>query len=1465
VNPRRALPIVLLGALLHGAPSTLVAKDAAEQRTWSVEDSEEVRSRLAEAERLGRRGVDDRAGLLLQEVLDRFPDHLVRDADDAYRYVGARPHVHRLIAALPEAARAAYERAVGGAAAQALDAAVRSRDPAILEEVAERYLMVRSVGPRALVLLTDLRSARGEADRALPAVRRLRREFPGHPLAGPAAVAREARLLARLGDAAGLESLRVSCDVAMLDQPVAAGDGATTVGAILATATTESGTVPKRDDSPTLGGDGTRRGHGIPLDVLGTPRWEEPSSRFQWTSIDYRQAGQESSVSQAMQAAEPVVPAVVDGVVYLHWNFDLVARDLYSGRILWKFSTDQHATAENGRTHMAMLAAPAVADGVVFAPLQVIPPSEARRTVVFQNQDIIPFIPHRRLYAVEAATGRLLWSHDDPEEKDDPFRGPLANINVNSAPLVVGDLVIASGCNYRGQFTAWTFAAERATGRIRWFTRLGYGQQELNLFGRPVKEIAIAAAATDGDRVFVLSNMGIVSCLDAATGRPLWTRGYKQSTMPFYENFWTTPERAFTFTGSPPVVSVGVLVTAPSDSEEILAMDAVTGEMLWTLRSSQGRMAGGRITRLLGADETHVYTAGTGVKAIPLRGDGTPSWSREFDQTRDLERSSGRGVLSGSRLMVPTTHALYTFDTANGKLVIPKESLLRTGHRNSLDAGGGNLVTAEGAAVLARLDAITGYFSEEDIRARVATRLAKAPGDPDALLEAARVLLGAGRPEEALPYFERALEVSLAVPGERSAQRARAAREGLFQIHIARAEERLAAADIGAAAESYRTAASKAPTPEGAARSLLLAVTLRTERGIGDAAPILDEILRDHADVVLGEDDGGPSTAAALALRAFGLAAFNRGDGKGAADAFQRMMERPPTDLLAGIPARSVARIALDEVIQRFGRSVYASHEAAAVAAHAAARTAGDAGAMAEVARRWPNAAVTARAMLDESRLRLERDDTSGAVEAARRLLAEGPEGAEEAEALWLLASGLARSGRAAMARITLDRLLHSHADVVLDVDGTPQPVSSLVKRRMAESDLAPVAAATAPRLLREGKWKALWDRPLAGPDDEIVLPVSGESWSAPRILVAGPGFVEALDATRGTTAWRVPIEDRPFRAVLLSGHVILVSHEGLTARSIDVGSGGWFRPSGDGFILDAVTVDGLLLVLEAGSEGRPSRVVAVDPGDGGDAWPAPVVMHGDYQRLLPMEHGALAIPASSRSAAFRAVDTGRAALRNLGIALRAPGEGASAEVISTEGSILVRRFASLVAYRPANGVPVWTLPAPGSRLIVAVKSAGDAVALADHRETLEVLEASSGTSRWVQRIRPERRLLGAPGALAGDGASFFTVSALRAGRGDVRIEAWNAGDGAPRWSTLVSEDPVLVELDIVDGLLIARSLLVGGGRLAVHVIDPVGGSVLHAVEDERLGGESLEVHGGTGVLAVITDNLLLVRGVEGR
>jgi outer membrane protein assembly factor BamB len=179
---------------------------------------------------------------------------------------------------------------------------------------------------------------------------------------------------------------------------------------------------------------------------------------------------------------------------------EIVALDAATGERVW-----------TAPLHAPVRAAPAYSDGRVFV-------------VTVDNQ----------VFALAAEDGRLLWSDQGLPE--------LAGLLGGAAPAVLGPNMVAP-------FSSGEVIAFRAdTGRVLWTDSLGGGgrsealSQLADIRGRPV---------IDRELVVAVSNSGVTSAIDLATGGRVWTEDFGGSQGP-----WVAGDYVYTLTRDGDVVCV---------------------------------------------------------------------------------------------------------------------------------------------------------------------------------------------------------------------------------------------------------------------------------------------------------------------------------------------------------------------------------------------------------------------------------------------------------------------------------------------------------------------------------------------------------------------------------------------------------------------------------------------------------------------------------------------------------------------------------------------------------------------------------------------------------------------------------------------------------------------------------------------------------------------------------------------
>lgn len=252
-----------------------------------------------------------------------------------------------------------------------------------------------------------------------------------------------------------------------------------------------------------------------------------------------------------------------------------------------------------------------------------------------------------RLLAFDAMTGALLWQRGRTGHRDDP----LGDVQFGAVPIAVGEGLWApyvQGGDLR------VAVIDPEDGRLmRSILLCSLGGAEVTL------DAALPLASGYG-LVFVPTDRGVVFAVDAADFSVRWASRYDDVLTAGAPVAGSAPlKRGGATRGwlpTPPMVSGGLVLLAPSGRHELLAFSAADGALQWSSRCAQ-------CLYLISADSQHVWAGGTKLVCLSLS-DGQAVWATSLDAS-----PTGRAVRTGERISVPTLEGLLSLRAATGESV----------------------------------------------------------------------------------------------------------------------------------------------------------------------------------------------------------------------------------------------------------------------------------------------------------------------------------------------------------------------------------------------------------------------------------------------------------------------------------------------------------------------------------------------------------------------------------------------------------------------------------------------------------------------------------------------------------------------------------------------------------------------------------------------------------------------------
>lgn len=291
---------------------------------------------------------------------------------------------------------------------------------------------------------------------------------------------------------------------------------------------------------------------------------------------------------------------------------------------------------------------------------------EARRYVVVGHRTKTTVsteaLRSSELQAYDRASMQPVWSSSQWYDGD----AGLADVTFLAAPIVFGERLLLPSLR-RGAYTLECI--ERTSGRPLWNTPLHAG-------GTPFWKAPGSPVALSGGTAFVLTNAGCVAAVDAFSGDLRWVRRYERSDpvrtvrrarrspdqqeMNFGQQFQQSDLKGFL--PNELIVTDGLVVCAPCDSDLLMCIDGATGEPAWIVDGTTRYAPYGTLRSIVGAAAGNLFaTSDRHLVCIGLTG-GLVKWCRELPLFTGKQGGRGRGVIAGNQVLLPSEREVLVFD-----------------------------------------------------------------------------------------------------------------------------------------------------------------------------------------------------------------------------------------------------------------------------------------------------------------------------------------------------------------------------------------------------------------------------------------------------------------------------------------------------------------------------------------------------------------------------------------------------------------------------------------------------------------------------------------------------------------------------------------------------------------------------------------------------------------------------------
>ncbi|NIL97371.1 MAG: PQQ-binding-like beta-propeller repeat protein [Planctomycetales bacterium] len=295
--------------------------------------------------------------------------------------------------------------------------------------------------------------------------------------------------------------------------------------------------------------------------------------------------------------------------------------------------------------------------------------------------------------------GGLKWRHPtDPDDRDFAgwaFEGP---------PVADADGVYVCLRRTDAQPEASVACLDPATGRLRWRQRICAANFPTS---GQTSELSHTMLTLAEGTLYLNTNLGAIAAIRARDGLVHWVYRYPRAK---WIDMAKRPEY-FDRDLNPCLFYQGLVIAAPRDSQQIMALDAGTGQLLW-----RSIPLGAPPLHLLGVGNGNLIATGKSIWWLnAVTGRAEFVWPHP-DNTQS-ERQYGRGLLAGNHIYWPTREKILVFDQRiardQGARYFQKTAEFELAAEH-IQAGGGNLVIGGDTLLIATADTLYGFRLTDD-------------------------------------------------------------------------------------------------------------------------------------------------------------------------------------------------------------------------------------------------------------------------------------------------------------------------------------------------------------------------------------------------------------------------------------------------------------------------------------------------------------------------------------------------------------------------------------------------------------------------------------------------------------------------------------------------------------------------------------------------------------------------------
>jgi len=246
--------------------------------------------------------------------------------------------------------------------------------------------------------------------------------------------------------------------------------------------------------------------------------------------------------------------------------------------------------------------------------------------------------------------------------------------------------------------TSYVTAYDWNTGRLRWRRSVVAADRPgLGVVQDPVGRLL----SVQHGRLFLNTNQGVVTALDARQGDILWATRYPRMKRGTFED----PEVHLLRELNPCLAYKDLVIVAPTDCRQIFALDAMTGRLVWESTTPHD------IRHLLGVGDGKLLVSGDSLWWLDVHSGRVLSrfpvmGNAELARDGPNPRGAGRGLLTSKTVWWPTRKGIFLFDLQTQRHI---DTIWFGPELAAKGVSGGNLAITQGHLILATADRLIAF------------------------------------------------------------------------------------------------------------------------------------------------------------------------------------------------------------------------------------------------------------------------------------------------------------------------------------------------------------------------------------------------------------------------------------------------------------------------------------------------------------------------------------------------------------------------------------------------------------------------------------------------------------------------------------------------------------------------------------------------------------------------------------